>query len=197
MIKAIVLDFSGVVVFPANFDKFSRYLSKKTGIPFKKLHGEFHVYWQDWKTGKVSYDFVLNSIFNYFDIPEKYKTSIKDYFSKYYRVNKSLMEYIKKLKEQYSLYILSNQVKELYEPFAKKHGFDRFFDGEFISYEHGCAKPHAKFFNKFLKHTGFKPQECVFVDNQTNNINGAQALGFKTILYKNFKQFRSELNNLI
>ncbi len=56
------------------------------------------------------------------------------------------------------------------------------FDGLVTSYNTGLMKPHAPIFNHLMDIHNLTPAECLFIDDQTENINAAQQLGFDTIL---------------
>lgn len=197
MIKAIVFDFCGVLVFPANFDKFACDFSKESGISAAMIHKTLHMHWQPWKIGKMDYDEFLTLFLKDLNLPFKFKRWILDYFKSYYSLNNSLFELVLKLKNNYKLYVLSNQVDDLFSHFSMKHNFKEFFDDQFISDDCGCAKPDHIFFNLFLDRTGFKANECLFVDNQLNNIQSANKLGFNVIHYRNLSDFKKQLKTLL
>ncbi len=39
-----------------------------------------------------------------------------------------------------------------------------------------------------------EPNECIYIDDSTKNISPAKEIGMKTILFKDFEQFKHELN---
>lgn len=44
---------------------------------------------------------------------------------------------------------------------------------------------------------GARLDECVFIDDRQDFINGAQSVGMKTILYKDFEEFKTQLEELL
>ena len=61
--------------------------------------------------------------------------------------------------------------------------FTNLFDEVFYSFEMGARKPEAKFFEVALKQSGFSPEECLLIDDNTANIEQAKKMGFQTWLF--------------
>ena len=74
-------------------------------------------------------------------------------------------------------------------PFTRKlnwfeeHGFGRVWDVVISSKEIGVRKPAPSMYEEAINQTGIKPQEAVFVGHKTHELEGARALGFKTIAF--------------
>jgi len=118
-------------------------------------------------------------------------------FSRVMKFNKNAIKFVKECKaEGHQAYILSNWDKESFALLQKKHS-DTFalFDGIIISGEHHCIKPDKRIYEKLLKQYNLKPKECVFIDDQSENLAVARELGISTIHCKqNKKLFRSKQN---
>jgi len=52
-----------------------------------------------------------------------------------------------------------------------------------ISGEVGVAKPHPLIFKIFLERSGAKPEECIYIDDKSNNVETARSLGMKAITF--------------
>lgn len=95
------------------------------------------------------------------------------------------LEAIKELRGRYRIYLLSN-INHLSWEYAlgqfAKAGIDPSdcFDGLFLSYELGLAKPDAGVFHHLLETTGSLPSETLFLDDSSDNIRAAQELGILT-----------------
>ena len=57
------------------------------------------------------------------------------------------------------------------------------FDDYILSYEVGYMKPHPEIYIEALKKARARAEECVFLDDLPENIEGAQRLGMNSILY--------------
>ncbi len=71
------------------------------------------------------------------------------------------------------------------------------FDHVYFSGDIGASKPNFSAYAYPIEKLGLKKEDCVFVDDQIENIKAAQEFGIgHTILYKNAKQARAELCKL-
>jgi putative hydrolase of the HAD superfamily len=62
------------------------------------------------------------------------------------------------------------------------------FDPVVFSSDIGVSKPNAKAYQVVLDKLGLKPEECLFVDNRTGNLEAAEKLGINTLHAHNTKQ---------
>ena len=89
--------------------------------------------------------------------------------------------YVKKLKEKYKLYILSNFHKDSFETISSRYNFFNYFDGGIVSAYHNCIKPDEKIYKLLIDKYNLNPTETLFIDDLEKNILKAQELGIKTI----------------
>jgi 2-haloacid dehalogenase len=54
------------------------------------------------------------------------------------------------------------------------------FDGRVVSHHVGVVKPDRAIFDVLLSQFNLRADECLFIDDSTNNIAAAEALGFRT-----------------
>jgi putative hydrolase of the HAD superfamily len=59
--------------------------------------------------------------------------------------------------------------------------------------EFGINKPDPKIYEAFLSRIEIPPQECLFIDDLLENVDGAIKSGMNVIHFKSFLQFRQEL----
>jgi len=100
------------------------------------------------------------------------------------------------LSEKYPMAILSNDSKEMGALRRKKFGFDEIFNPIVISGYFGVKKPGAEIYNILLDKLDFPAEECLFIDNNQDNVDGAQLVGIQTILFESTAQLRRELLDL-
>jgi hypothetical protein len=67
------------------------------------------------------------------------------------------------------------------------------FDKIIISGTLGVIKPQKRIFEHMLTTCGLKPGDCIFIDDQQENIEMAESLGIQGILFKDFSQLRATL----
>ncbi|MBT3319716.1 MAG: HAD-IA family hydrolase [Clostridia bacterium] len=87
------------------------------------------------------------------------------------------------LAKNYSLAMLSNDIGEWSAYLREKHGLDHYFEQVVISGDVGHRKPGNEIFAMMLERSKAKAGDCVFIDDNENNLIGAQELGIKTILF--------------
>jgi epoxide hydrolase-like predicted phosphatase len=188
MIKAIIFDFFGVLVsegfkqfrdnyFPGDAVKWSQ------AIDLVNRHDSGQMTKDDFIQGMAdisgkSFDFVAQSI----------NTN---------QPNKILVNYIRQvLKPKYKLGVLSNSgddyLSQMFEPEDVS-----LFDDVVLSYRYKMIKPQPGIFELAADRLGVKPTECVFIDDSPSHCAGASSTGMKTITYKDFEQFKKELETLL
>jgi FMN phosphatase YigB (HAD superfamily) len=57
------------------------------------------------------------------------------------------------------------------------------FDALILSYEVGCMKPEARFYEACAKAAGVAPGSCVFIDDMAENVAGAKLAGMQSLQY--------------
>ena len=65
-----------------------------------------------------------------------------------------------------------------------------------LSYEVKMIKPMPEIYRLLLERYALKPEECVFLDDSEENIEGARRAGIQTVLFKDRCQAGQELEKL-
>lgn len=95
------------------------------------------------------------------------------------------IEIVKKLKKDYKVGILSNNVQEWIAPVIKNYKIKNLFDAIIVSSTVGVRKPDALIYYEALKKFSVKPEEAVFVaDEVAEDLVPATGLGIKTVWFK-------------
>ena len=93
------------------------------------------------------------------------------------------LQLIKKLKDNHTIYLLSNTNAIHINAFKKQLGnkkwlaFCELFDKMYLSHELGLRKPDVKIFEYILKEQKLKAEEVFFIDDSPQHIAGAKKLG--------------------
>jgi HAD superfamily hydrolase (TIGR01509 family) len=104
------------------------------------------------------------------------------------RVNHELVAYIRTLRPQYKLGLLSNAWGDLRQAMKERFHFDGLFDDLVISAEVGLAKPDPRIFQLSVERLGVQPAEAVLVDDVLANVEAARGVGLQAIHYLNNPQ---------
>jgi epoxide hydrolase-like predicted phosphatase len=98
------------------------------------------------------------------------------------------VDFLVKLRSKYRTFLLSNTNKIHYdfyqEQFRKTHDYhslDSLFEKAYYSFHLKLYKPDPAIFEFVLKDSGLKPEETLFVDDYSSNIEAAKKLGLQTI----------------
>lgn len=103
---------------------------------------------------------------------------------------------LEKLKHSYTLAILSN-TNELHEDvLLNKFELNRHVNHIFLSHRMGIAKPDPAAFNYVLEELNVKAGKVLFVDDNTDNVNTAKALGIHAHQVQGLDQLRLLLETL-
>jgi putative hydrolase of the HAD superfamily len=89
----------------------------------------------------------------------------------------------RRLRPAYRTAILSNADLSL-RGRLRELGIHDLFDAVLSSAEEGVAKPEAEIYRRATERIGLSPESCVFVDDAEGNVQGAEALGMRGIVYR-------------
>lgn len=126
--------------------------------------------------------------------PQELKRSIDSSLVK----NTKLTAYIRTLKPNYKVALLSNvrgrsRLEELFD-----HGeLDELFDAVVASGDLGIIKPEPGIYEYAVEQLGVSTQECVMIDDNQRFCDGAEAVGMRSILFKDTDQAIGDLTALI
>ena len=113
-----------------------------------------------------------------------------------YKANAELLDCIQReLKPKYKIGIISNAGDDWVDEVL---GSDtKLFDDIVLSYKVGIIKPEPEIYEISTKNLGVRPEEAVFIDDILKYCQGAEAVGMNTIWYKDFDQFKTELETIL
>ena len=110
---------------------------------------------------------------------------------------KGSVQILKELKEKgYKLYALTNWNAELFNQTVDDYPFLSWFDGRLVSGEVKLKKPDPAIYKELLRRYSINPHTSLFIDDTQKNVEAAEALGIRSILFKSPAQLRDHLNKL-
>ncbi|MDR2920234.1 MAG: HAD family phosphatase [Tannerella sp.] len=108
------------------------------------------------------------------------------------------VELLRELKEQgYSIWGLTNWSAETIPVAYRRYDFFKLFDGIVVSGDEKLIKPDKRLYKVLLDRYKLDAGESVFIDDNLANIQAAQELGFKGILFDNIVNVRKQLSDLL
>lgn len=129
-----------------------------------------------------------------------YEDDIRLVFDGWYNILTPIeetVEILKSLKTNgYKLYYLSNFHHLAFEHILEKYDFFKLFDGGVVSYEEKLLKPEKEIYEVLIERYNLNPKESIFVDDTKVNIEMAENLNIKGIVFKDSSKFKECLIQL-
>ncbi len=147
------------------------------------------------RTFKEATDFLVNKYPEYEDWIRIYYDRWEDMLLGQIDETVALLEKIKK-QGSHQLYALTNWSAEAFPVALQRFDFLQHFEGIVVSGEEKTRKPFSKIYEIILDRYQLKAPSCVFIDDNLENVRGAETIGIKAIHFKNSQQLTAELNLL-
>ena len=197
MIKNIVFDVGNVLVtydWQSYLDSFHFPEEEKEAFVRRMFQ---HPVWNERDRGSLPDEEYLNEFLRL--LPE-YQDDVRRVFENI-RDTISMRDYSASwtayLKDRgYKLYILSNYSERVLGETRDKMPFLDNMDGIVFSCFVHYIKPEHEIYEYLLNKYDLVPQECVFLDDNAENVEGARKAGMHAIHFKSFKQGAAELEKL-
>lgn len=129
-----------------------------------------------------------------------YEEEIRLVFDGWYNILQPIeesVEILKTLKSNgYNLYYLSNFHHLAFEHILKEYDFFKIFDGGVVSYEEKLLKPEKEIYETLIRRYDLDRNETIFVDDTKINVEMANELKIKGILFESPRGFKEELIKL-
>lgn len=196
--KAVIFDL-GKVVFDLSFDRTFKFWANASGRQVDDIKRKFQ----------------FDNIFDKFEKNEIPSKQFRSEISRRLELNLSDQEFdegwcdlyldtyngidnlLADLKQNYKLVALTNTNiihSKIWE--IKYSDTLQYFQKIFSSHEVKARKPERKAYQIVLDYLQVEPQQTVFLDDNIDNIKGAEQLGLKTILVTSYEQMTDELRKI-
>lgn len=186
MIKNIILDMGNVLLdYDPNvsLDKYCSSAEEKVIIYRELFTGPE---WVKCDLGLISDDDMFRCVKE--RVPEKYHTALKNCIENWdicmspIEGAREFCDYIKT--NGYGIYVLSNAGDRFYKYFPEFLPIE-YFDGVIISADVHIVKPDVRIYKYLLDKFGLNPQDCLFIDDSSANVQGAMDAGINGFVFKN------------
>lgn len=130
----------------------------------------------------------------------QYENEIRNFYSNWTKMIGGSIEenvvLIEDLKDKYRLFGLTNWSAEAFPIVFNQYPFFKELEGIVVSGIEKIVKPDARIYKLLLTRYGLIANESLFIDDNQENINAANKLGFKTIHLKEKVSLKNELQKL-
>ena len=192
MIKNIVFDMGNVLLDfnPQASMQILKIKEEAQPVMLKELFGGKE--WVQLDLGNISVDEAYKSIKQ--RVPEEFHADLRkciDGWDVCMVPVEGAKEFCSFVKEKgYGVYVLSNAHKSFYTYFPRYFDLE-FFDGVTVSADVHIVKPDVRIYEHLLEKYDLKAEECLFIDDRADNVEGAIKAGMKAVQFKNdFKKIR-------
>lgn len=97
----------------------------------------------------------------------------------------------------YGVWGLTNWSAETFPVVRDRYPVFSLLDGYVVSGEEKMLKPEARFYRLLLSRYSLRAEECVFIDDNPANIEGAEAVGIRGIVFEDAESLRAELEIIL
>lgn len=114
------------------------------------------------------------------------------------RLRPYVHEWIRGLKAAgYRVYILSNFGRQAWKVAVDMGAIDflDMTDGYLVSYMIREIKPDPAIFEELIRRFGLKKEECIFVDDSPKNVEGAENVGIRGVLFNDYEDVCRQLES--
>jgi putative hydrolase of the HAD superfamily len=197
-IKAIYCDVGGVLL-TNGWDHHSRKrVVEAFGLDlaeFEKRHDEPN---DKWEKGHITIDEYLDLTVFYEARPFTREAFVRAMTSESKVLYPESVRIVAGLRHsgRYTVAMLNNESAELNDYRIHEFGLQQCFECFFSSCYVGLRKPHPPIYLLALKLLQRRPHECVFIDDRSENVAAAVAVGMHGIQFQSPAQLRDELAKL-
>jgi putative hydrolase of the HAD superfamily len=191
MIKALILDADGVVIFPW---RFARYLEREHGITPGMTRPFFRSIFDDCLVGKADLKNVLPPFLQAWG----WSGSLDEFVSSWLRtedaVDDRVINVVRTLRSSGLVCCLATSQEQHRAQYMKTTmGFTTIFDRLFFSCELGCQKPDPAYYELMERDLGLEGERILFWDDSVRNVESARKRGWNAEVYADFASFEQML----
>lgn len=199
MLKNIIFDLGNVVLklnWDIVLDKYVENTDDKKILENVIFNSEE---WQKLDEGTIEKQIAINNMLA--KLPERLHASCIEIMKNWQDglvINIEILRFIEHLKQNgYNTYILSNAQLDIPD-YLERNDLNKYFNGKIISSEEKIVKPNKEIYELILKRFSLNPEECLFIDDKQENINGAHLCKINGYIfdYNNFDKFLKDIKEL-
>jgi putative hydrolase of the HAD superfamily len=192
VIRAVLFDYGGVICFhpvPHSYQA----AAQDSGLSLEDFVLAFWQHRIPYDAGKLSpeeyWRLVLTSRGAAFD-PARVAIMTRHEISFWINMDRRILDWSNQLRAQgVRTGILSNMPSPLGEHLRAMPEFVNHFDHITFSFEMGGVKPDAQIYHDALAGVGAVAAETLFLDDRSENVAGAHAIGMHAELFENWEKF--------
>ena len=107
-------------------------------------------------------------------------------------IDENIIPVIENLRTKHRVVLLSNAPARFLHRLLIKHDLYKYFEHIVISSDVKTAKPGTEIYNIMLQKLGEAPEDCIMIDDNPKNIEGAKNAGIDGYVYTDLKSFLNQ-----
>ena len=194
MKKLIIFDIGGVLV---DFmeEMYISYLHRRVlpGITYRKLEKFIMPLIELMEYGTLNVTELEGMVAKHFGL-KNVRLQWVEGFRETARPKPRMISLVKRMQKNYQVVLLSNVSYSRFDELK-----DTYLDGlkvrVFLSCEMKLRKPGPRIYEQVLKAMHVKPEEAIFIDNQIENVIGAEKAGITALWFRNYKKLMEDFED--
>jgi haloacid dehalogenase superfamily, subfamily IA, variant 3 with third motif having DD or ED len=181
--KAVLFDFDGVLTtHEYGSQSICSYVCEAAGVDRNVFEREYRRYNAKLLTGELTHEEiwgdVCGAVGESIDISVLYDSFVNT------PINAGMLELAFKLKRKnLKIGMVTDNKADRIRSIVEHHNWNSFFDGIAVSADVGSGKRQEEIFHKIFQMLDVRPEECVFIDNNIENLAVPQRLGVSVIFF--------------
>ena len=196
-IRALILDYGGVISQPQNRANINNIL-QCLGQDYDDFMQVYYDLRAGYDNGQLSGQEYWGRVLQHYDLePNGFDLSylIQEDVNSWTFINQSMIRFISDNRNRIpKLAMISNMVEDTLVLMRRQYNWLDLFDELVFSCELGINKPEREIYEVCMSRLSVEPDECLFVDDSTKNIQGALDVGMHSIHFKSNSQFMLEFD---
>ena len=192
-IKTVFFDYDGVMTFEkTGTQSICSYISKNYNIDKNIFENEYRKYNSDLSNGKTTHEKIWNKLC--LNLKENIPiTILYDSFVNT-PIDMEMYKLVKNIKDNnIKTGLITDNKTDRIKAIAEKYKLDTIFDVITISAEIGSGKENKEIFINALADFNCRPDECIFIDNQEDNLTIPKNMGMYTLFFDDEKRDMNKL----
>jgi len=197
MIKLIIFDCYGLIL-NEGYPNTSKALARKFGGKWQDYHQVmYQEYFNLAAIRKISQKEAWQKTVEHFKLPMTWQ-QLRDLHYRLFKIDNRAVKLNHELnKKGYKTLLLSKNTRSQFADTCRRFGLKKKFKNVINTWELNLPKASKKTLSVVMDKFKVKSEEVIYADDQENNLVDGRNMGMKTILVKNYQQFKKELNHYL
>jgi len=194
-LEAVIFDLGGVI-FGVSLKPVILHWAESIGCAPQEIAKKFKVdsYYERFETGHISPEEYRNHVYDVLGHRMSDEDFDKGWNSIYLEVLPGIESLLKKLHGKLRMVVLTNTNQIHAQEWRPRYAeILKHFEKIFSSWEIGARKPETESFRIVLDYLNIEPEKVAFIDDNAQNVQGAEAVGIRGIIATNADEIENKL----